>query len=86
MVALGVERHVTQLDQETAEISRAGLIDRIQSLNPTAGAEYLATFGERDLSMYLSHLEAATEPRGVSSARWERPGDSPAICWAEACD
>lgn len=86
MVALGVERHVAQLDRETDAISRGGLIDRIQSLNPTAGAEYLATFGERDLAMYLSHLEAASEPRGVSSARWERPNDTPAICWAEAQD
>jgi hypothetical protein len=59
-------------------LSREQLIDRIQTLNPTASAEYLARFTEGDLNLYLDHLSAAFEPRG-RLARWRRRGETRAI-------
>lgn len=61
---------------ETPTLSRPQLLERIIGLNATATEEYLGTFSDRALAQYLAHLESAGSPRG---ARWERPGDSPAI-------
>lgn len=54
------------------------LIERIQALNPTAGTEYLSRFSREALMVYLEHMTSALEPRG-RTARWTRPGDTPAI-------
>lgn len=80
MVALSTSNALlmdTEFDAELT-LSRAQLIDRIQSLNPTASADYLAGFEERDLSLYLDHLAASCEPRG-RMARWLRRGETRAI-------
>ncbi|HBS28795.1 MAG TPA: hypothetical protein DEB06_04950 [Phycisphaerales bacterium] len=54
------------------------MVERIQTLNPTASASYLEAFSARHLLTYLEHLTASQEPRG-RSARWARPDDSPAL-------
>ncbi len=86
MVALSNPSALT-LEQELAveaALSREQLIDRIQSLNPTASADYLAKFAEEDLSLYLDHLTALCEPRG-RMARWLRRGETSAIqCFVPA--
>lgn len=64
-------------------LERLGLVQRIMALNPTASREYLGSFTDRSLSMYLAHLESAGAPRG---ARWERPCDSPAIIGRESAE
>ena len=64
-------------------LDRLGLVQRIMALNPTASSEYLGSFTDRSLSMYLAHLESAGAPRG---ARWERPCDSPAIIGRESAE
>lgn len=65
---------------EAPDPMRAGVLERIMTLNPTATEGYLAAFSDRALESYLAHLESAGSPRG---ARWERPGDSPAILCRE---
>lgn len=86
MVALSNLSAVSQdqgLESEQS-LSREQLIDRIQTLNPTASAEYLARFSEADLDLYLDHLSAAFEPRG-RLARWLRRGETRAIqCFVPA--
>jgi hypothetical protein len=57
-------------------LRRWQIMERIMELNTTAGEEYLASFSDHSLGRYLAHLESMDSPRG---ARWERPGDSPAI-------
>ncbi len=64
-------------------LARTGLVNRIMALNPTASEEYLGSFTDRSLTMYLAHLESAKAPRG---ARWERPCDSPAIIGRESAE
>ena len=60
------------------------LVARIQEFNPTASVGYLGRFSPAALERYLAHLCSASEPRG-RAARWERPGDTPAIvCFGEA--
>lgn len=59
-------------------MTRTQMVERIQSLNPTASADYLETFSPRHLLTYLEHLTVSLEPRG-RSARWARPEDSPAL-------
>lgn len=66
-------------------LTRAQVIDRIMSLNPTASPEFLEDFSERQLQVYLDHLVAAQMPRG-RMARWVRPGDTPGIVMAESPD
>ena len=66
----------------SALLSREQVIERIMTLNPTAGVEFLEDFGERALRCYLDHLTAAQMPRG-RMARWVRPGDTPGIVMAE---
>lgn len=67
----------------SSRLTREQVVDRIITINPTATAEFLARFSERSLRAYLAHLQSATQPRGPG-ARWERPGDSPAIVAREA--
>jgi len=72
---------VEQADGERAEppatsLRRWHLVARIIELNTTASEDYLEDFSDESLSRYLAHLESMGSPRG---ARWERPGDSPAI-------
>lgn len=64
-------------------LARVGLVERIMAINPTATEEYLGSFTDRSLTMYLAHLESAGAPRG---ARWERPFDSPAIIGRESAE
>lgn len=64
-------------------LSREQMIDRIMTLNPSAGPEFLEEFEDRLLEGYLEHLVASAEPRG-RGAVWLRRGDSPAIVWRSA--
>ena len=57
--------------------AKSRLIDQILEFNPTASADFLATFSGEHLANYLSHLTLASGPRG--NTPWMRPGDSPAI-------
>lgn len=57
-------------------LRRWQIMERIMGINSTACEEYLAAFSDESLGRYLAHLESMGSPRG---ARWERPGDSPAI-------
>lgn len=61
-----------------ARLSREQVVDQILTINHSATADYLAQFAEPQLSKYLDHLLNAQEPRG-RHARWDRPGDAPAI-------
>lgn len=54
------------------------LMHEIQTLNPTAGRDYLSRFSERELRLYLDHLTATCEPRG-RMARWLRRAETHAI-------
>jgi hypothetical protein len=65
-------------DAEPADPAVAALIDEIRAHNPSAAQSFLATFARRDLEVYLEHLGSAKEPRG-RTARWLRPGDTPAM-------
>ncbi|MEX2219864.1 MAG: hypothetical protein WD749_14020 [Phycisphaerales bacterium] len=69
----------------SSRLTREQVVDRIISINRTASVEFLEKFADRDLDRYLDHLVAASTPRG-RHARWERPGDSPAIQGREAQD
>lgn len=57
-------------------LRRWQVMERIMELNATAREDYLEDFSDQSLAQYLAHLESVGSPRG---ARWERPGDSPAI-------
>lgn len=59
-------------------LSREQVVDQILTINHSATADYLAQFAERELNTYLDHLLNTQEPRG-RHARWDRPGDAPAI-------
>ncbi len=59
-------------------LSREQVVDQILTINHSATADYLAQFAEPQLNKYLDHLLNAQEPRG-RHARWDRPGDAPAI-------
>ncbi len=65
-------------DAEPADPAIAALIDEIRMYNPSAAQSFLAGFTRRDLEVYLEHLGSAKEPRG-RTARWLRPGDTPAM-------
>jgi hypothetical protein len=77
---LSVEPHgsVEYQDAEPADPAIAALIDEIRTYNPSAAQSFLASFTRRDLEVYLEHLGSAKEPRG-RTARWLRPGDTPAM-------
>ena len=57
-------------------LSTPQMIERIIALNPSATSEFLERFRPNHLSDYLDHLVATREPRGRSSARWVRRGDT----------
>lgn len=57
-------------------LSRELVIDEILSLNPSATVDFLDTFSEPRLRLYLTRLRGA---QGGREARWLRVGDSPAI-------
>lgn len=59
-------------------LSREQVVDQILTINHSATADYLAQFAEPELNKYLDHLLNSQEPRG-RHARWDRPGDAPAI-------
>ncbi len=59
-------------------LSREQVVDRILKINRSATADYLSQFAEPQLNNYLDHLVNAQTPRG-RGARWDRPGDAPAI-------
>lgn len=61
-------------------LRREQLVDRIVGMNPSATPSFLLRFDEDRLEEYLSHLQAAAEPRG---SRWVRPASTPAIVWHE---
>lgn len=62
----------------SSRLSRSQIMDRILSMNPSATQAFLGRFSDSALGVYLDHLVSAGRPRG-RDARWERPGDSPAI-------
>lgn len=59
-------------------LSREQVVDQILTINHSATADYLTQFAEPELNKYLDHLLNSQEPRG-RHARWDRPGDAPAI-------
>src|SRR5262249_3336244 len=61
-----------------SRMSRPQLLDKILSMNPSATEAFLPRFSDRALGTYLDPRVASERPRG-RHARWERPGDSPAI-------
>ncbi|MEX0876003.1 MAG: hypothetical protein WD114_00970 [Phycisphaerales bacterium] len=61
-----------------APLSREQVVDQIISINRSATVEYLAQFEQKSLDTYLDHLLSSQQPRG-GNARWDRPGDAPAI-------
>ena len=60
------------------ELSREQVVDQIIAINRSATAQYLEQFEQKSLDTYLDHLLSARQPRG-RDARWDRPGDAPAI-------
>ena len=73
-------RNAQRRDEQTQpqRLSREQLLERIQTINPTAKSEYLIQFRPEALSLYLDHLLHAAAPR-CTEYSWERPGDTPAI-------
>lgn len=69
-------RNIETADQRG--LSREQLLDRIQTINPSAKSAYLVQFRPEALSLYLDHLLHASSPRRTEHS-WERPGDTPAI-------
>jgi hypothetical protein len=59
-------------------LSREQVVDQIMAINQSATAGYLAQFSHDSLGTYLDHLLNCQQPRGAH-ARWDRPGDAPAI-------
>jgi hypothetical protein len=59
-------------------LSREQVVDQIISINRSATAEYLDQFEQKSLDTYLDHLLCSQQPRG-KNARWDRPGDTPAM-------
>jgi hypothetical protein len=77
----GASRPRTADDAPTAHtdrLSRELVIDEILSLNPSATVEFLDSFSEPRLRLYLTRLRTTEHGRG-RGARWLRVGDSPAI-------
>lgn len=66
-------------------LTREQIVDRIISMNQTATAEFLASFSDRALRLYMEHLQAAAMPRG-RNARWVRPSDHRAASVHESVD
>ena len=66
-------------------LTREQLIERIAEFNPTASAEFLSTFNDAALALYLEHLHAKLRDADPTTP-WVRPGDTPGIWWREARD
>jgi hypothetical protein len=66
-------------------LGRSQLIDGITALNPTATHEFLTSFDDSALALYLEHLHAKLEETDPKRP-WSRPGDTAAIRWREARD
>ena len=54
-------------------MTKRELIDEITHLNPTAGADFLASFDDADLCEYLLHLKWVVPPAGPTYAAQTRP-------------
>jgi len=63
--------------------TRARLVEEIVRVNRSATRAFLDRFNDQALRIYLDHLQFASVPRG-REARWVRPGDTRAICAADA--
>jgi hypothetical protein len=68
----------TRHSETPGMLSKFKLIELIQQINRSAGADWLSRFDESALVLYLDHLQRTLEPRGGHSA-WIRRGDTPAI-------
>jgi len=62
----------------SVDLSREQVVEQIIAINRSATAEYLKQFEQKSLNNYLDHLISSQQPRG-RHARWDRPGDAPAI-------
>lgn len=67
-------------------LSSEQLVERIQQINPTAGAEFLARFRPEALSLYLAHLRSVKDAARGPEAGWVRPGDTPAMMVREPAE
>lgn len=74
------QRGLERIAERTGGIalSREQLIDRIHTINPTAGISYLESFDTATLLTYLERLLRQTEPRSAGSTWVRQPGE-PAI-------
>lgn len=68
-----------------SSMTREQILNSIITMNQTATIEFLSSFTDRALRLYMEHLQAAAMPRG-RNARWVRPGDSRAVCMHECED
>ncbi|MEM1165176.1 MAG: hypothetical protein AAGI30_02675 [Planctomycetota bacterium] len=76
---IGIDSPEAEIDPAMIDPTpRERLVRSIQSFNPSASDEWLATFSDTALELYEQHLQAASRPRG-QSARWVRPCDTPAV-------
>jgi hypothetical protein len=74
MAGLGGEAMLIDDAGETA-MTREQVLERIVSLNPTAGETFLEHFGDDHLRNYLDRLVGMARPRG-RDARWVRRPES----------
>ncbi|MBX3363585.1 MAG: hypothetical protein KF866_02360 [Phycisphaeraceae bacterium] len=63
---------------EPRRLTREQVVDRIINLNPSSDADFLRTFSDDELSIYLQRLDAIQEPRG-RRAVWVRRNGPPGI-------
>lgn len=63
-------------------MTKQELIRAIRQINRTADPDYLASFDERDLEIYLQRLTHLLGRRGRQSI-WVRPGDTHAVVTLE---
>lgn len=59
-------------------LTREQVVDRIIQINPSATTDFLASFEDLPLRLYLARLAELSGQRG-RSARWIRPDGEPAI-------
>ncbi len=72
------DKNADLLPAPPIKLSRTQVVDQIISINTSATADYLEQFEQKSLDTYLDHLISAQQPRG-RHARWDRPGDTPAM-------
>lgn len=73
-----LDAHDAVVPEVVVPMTRAQVIERIMSLNPSAPSGYLDGFSDGALREYLDHLTASLAPRGPE-ARWVRRAATPAI-------